>query len=290
MTGGPKQILFQESLSADNKAIFRSQIDLAEQIRQTPETGFEDKTVESIRVFLNQVLLPASAPRSRPLSPNLKNALHRAIEKRLGVSQRTDDIIRRLYEAFVALKDPALGSHPVDDIIEWPALFQRVENAKTHVIFTPSPAESRAGQSHAEELTQALIQRALATSTLEEDIQYRFYVFDFAEAVRMREILIFKISQTVGRDKKKAELLIEDAEKKGRLAINSISMKLWHPQLVVFDPETPNISGFGLSYHPENAVSVNRLSSEELKVWYKKTYLPLKSGDFDKRIQRVSIE
>lgn len=283
--------MFRERLRKDGKPLFKSQVDLAEQVKKAPGCGFEDTEVATIRVFLNQVLLPSGIPRSRPLSPNLKNAISWAVGERLSGNGKTKSTLERLWAAFDEIKDKKSAPKAVDERIEWPEFYDAAHEAKTHIIFTPSPAEVRADDRHAEQLTREIIRRAFDPDTAEDDVKYEFFIFDAAEADRMRRILVSSIESTVNSAKGselEAWALLKGAEDSGRFAVYHFANDLWLPSMAFFDPETAGIKGFGLSYHTNDTISVIRFNDEELKTWYKRMYLRIKRGELKKVIQQVN--
>jgi len=270
------EFLFSEPLGVDGGPLFRSQSELAEAIKTIPSGGFDnpDRSVDSIRNFINQVL-----NRRRPPSPNLRKSIAAAVKARLGKGISEDDAINTLHNSFMVLQDPSLAPElPLDDTEEFDALEAAANKATVQYIFTYQPAESTESMK-AVRLRNTLAEKLGFTtdSNTSSSVQYVFHVHRDAEAIhfwRKLEEYLTQIKVTNVHER----LLSADTDTHPRLSVWVTDAFLCAIPYVVFDPDSPQAAGFVFFYHPQNRVSVARMSSDALAQWTQEIYRPLTSN------------
>jgi hypothetical protein len=207
----------------------------------------------------------------------------------VSAATTADEIISTIKE----LKDASRALGPSDEIEDFRRLLEAAQTKNHVVIFTSSPAETRAGAQKANDLSEKLIYRAIdpVQSEQNQKIFYEFYVIGHSVAVRARNAIIKQTAIQLNCSDDDAIGYVEHAERSGRLAIFSISVEFYIPPICLFEPDSPNTTeGFMLFYLPDDKVSVAYLDSETIADVYGKLLLPVRDegAKFNKR--RLSKE
>lgn len=271
-----RNLLFVEPLADGKSPLFKTQLDLAEALIAVPEGGFERKSPENVRIFVNQVLKAPHEPRARPASRNLRRALPQAIRSRVHVPERADDAIEQVMNALNKLK--ATTVRPAHDDLEVGALWSATTNRdlKEVIVITPNPAETQEDEfSFATQLTDALILKVIIKNDQlwDPNASYDFFILNETNAHAMRANLINHISRTTKFNLEEAENLVAEAQKNERLNIYYFKYDDYLPPMCVFEPNSNKIEGYEMFYiNPEKGiVSVAVKDKDDLQLW-KKTF------------------
>lgn len=256
--------------------MFASQVDLAQVIGGIKNSGFQDKSPDAIRVFLNQVLRPGTGPGRRKPSPNLKSALRIAIQQRAADPSQSDEIADRLITALDEQKS-APDEKPLDHSEQWLALIDAAENASRTLVFTPRPAEVRSSEPHASMLTNILIDRLFGAPTDTSECAYEFFLKDEVTAQRMLSNLCSSIASSKGISLKDASALLDKAQNLGKLSVSYFLDACFVPSMCVMDPDTSYWRAFNLYYHDRQAVSVATLDNDCFDEWYRSMFVRLRN-------------
>jgi hypothetical protein len=277
-------ILFGEKLRGGGRQpLFESQADLARAIIKE-HIAFKRRPEPTVRAFLNQALKPANDPYSRPVSPNLHDAIWAAVTNRAKPSE-VEDILRRLEKALSDLKDSSKFERPSDSQQDWESLLETARAARHHFIVTPTPAETITDEA-ANVLSQILCERLYeAVEQNTQDVFYEFYIPEENAAEHMLKELGKDLAAKCGSEKEAIEL-IKNAQKSAEkkewgLSISCGEIVGFTPPTVVFEPtKKGERSGYVLFYHSKKdsagrTVSVARMDDETLSRWYTNVYMPL---------------
>ena len=272
-----RTLLFSSPYADGNEPLFRTQLDLAEALIGVQGGGFERKSPENVRIFINQVLKAPNEPRSRPASPNFRKALDLAVHSRIGDLYRATDVAQKVFEALDHLKSNAITAAHDDE--ELGALWSATNNPdfKQVVVVTPNPAETVENEfSFATRLTDALIERVIVReniSIFDENASYDFFILDKAKADEMRAALVNRVSKRYRYTIQKADELVLDAQSSERLNIYHFDYDDYLPPMCVFEPNSNLIEGYELYYvnAENNKVSVAVKDRADLQLW-KKTF------------------
>jgi hypothetical protein len=272
-----RTLLFSAPLADGDESLFRTQLDLAEALIRVQGGGFERKSPENVRIFINQVLKTPNEPRSRPASSNFRKALELAIHARIDNSHRAEEVVQKVLEALDQLKSRKIT--PANDDQELGALWSATNNPdlKQLVVVTPNPAETIENEfSFATQLTDALISRVIVrtdNNEFDKGASYDFFILDKANAEGMKAALINRVSKRYKYTIQEAEDLVLDAQSNERLNIYHFHYDDYLPPMCVFEPNSNLIEGYELFYlNPEkNTVSVAVKDRDDLQLW-KKTF------------------
>jgi hypothetical protein len=272
-----RTLLFSAPCADGNEPLFRTQLDLAEALIRVQGGGFERKSPENVRIFINQVLKAPNEPRSRPASPNFRKALGLAIHARISDPHRATDVGQKVFEALDQLKSHAIT--PAHDDEELGALWSATNNPefKQLVVVTPNPAETVENEfSFATRLTDALIERVIVrenVSVFDESASYDFFILDKAKADGMRAVLVNRVAKRYKYTIQQADELVLDAQSNERLNIYHFEYDDYLPPMCVFEPNSNLMEGYELFYvnAETNTVSVAVKDRADLQLW-KKTF------------------
>lgn len=268
-----KNLLFVEPLGDGNTPLFKTQLDLAGALIAVKNGGFEGKTAENVRIFVNQVLKAPNEPRARPFSRNMQRALPQAIQSRQSDPSKAAEAVERVLKAVEKLKNQL--ERPADDDLEWGALMQANDNTalKEVVVITSNPAETQEDDiESASNLTSALIQRAILKEASDFDpfTRYDFFILNEEKAHAMRSNIIRHISVAYSKAIEEAEALVQEAQTACRLNIYFFDYQGFFPSMCVFEPNSSNIQGYYLNYPQsggDRVASVAVLDENELRNW-----------------------
>lgn len=280
-----RTLLFSAPLADSETPLFRTQLDLAQALIEVSGGGFERKSPENVRIFVNQVLKAPNEPRSRPASPNFRRALAEAIRSRVRDSDHASAVAQRVLDALDRFKAQAVS--PANDDEELGALWSATTNPdfKEVVVITPTPAETLEDEfSFATRLTDALISRVIIKDEDElwdPDASYDFFILNETNAHGMRSSLINRISRYYKKTIEEAELLVTEAMSDERLNIYHLVYDDYLPPMCIFEPNSNKIEGYELFYisPDKNKVSVGVKDKDDLQFWkstfHKKMYVDL---------------
>lgn len=287
-------LLFIKGPDNHGSPLFESQADLVRVIMRIPDGDFQGRNEKSVRAFVNQALRPVKAKNSRPISPNLRKALFAAIRKKLNEDPDCDAeaVLKQVPLALAELKG---GKSQTELGDEFKDLMSVAAKATTHYILTPRPFEDIVSDK-ADKLINLMLRRLRLVEDEkaheENDSKEVHYIFNVkSESVAIQ--FWKKLSAYLRDEKKMEESEIDQKLQKinsenrttHSLRIYSIeAIYCVHPD-VVFDPERADRTedyeqgreGFTVYYHPNNQVSISKMSPERLQEWYDLFYLRLEN-------------
>jgi hypothetical protein len=276
---GVRNLLFVEPLADDGGALFESQRALAAALIEVKGGGFESKDPDNLRIFVGQVLKRYGEPGSRPLSRNLRRSLPQAIAKRIKDPVKAKEVAEAVITGIDRMKNASSYSSPLADAQEWEQFLAAScdEQFKHVVIITAEPAEVQHGSVRANELTDALINRAIDR---DQDAAGAGAVFDFflpsqAIAETMRIGLIARVASQLGCEMAAAAEKVDGAQREGRLNIYHIEDCPYFANTCVFDPGLPRTQAYHLYYHEEGKVSVAVLNRRGIDNWFERFFSPI---------------
>lgn len=275
------RILFEKDGLCEGIRLFKSQADLAREIlaikKSEPHTAQARSTEQklvNIRAYINQVL-----KRRRTCSDNLRCLIVQAVSRRLPLTVDHGLAEARLNEALDSFAASDFARDKLDDSFEeFVDLRMEGEKAGVHFILNFQPAELTQGP-RASALTEELVERLRLTGPLGEISQPKRYIF-YLSARIVAERFWLNLHLFLG---KKGLSSFEASERLQKasvgdapaLVVNTVDPVLCVHPTVVYDPEQQERRGFTLYYHPEEKVSVARMSQESVALWYHHHYLPL---------------
>lgn len=242
---------------------------------------------------MRQVLKPRTAKEHRPLSDNLRSAIHAAVRERLH--DDPDEIPAVIAEIDAEFKDLA-SQMTYRDLANTDTTFSRMLNASEaaheQVIFTFQPAEAVENDPSAERLRKELLERiGLVPSeekATERKCKYRFFV-DREFAARMIWKTIFDAASTA-LGKSIADSRLEAIDVEEQLTIHVVDIRYCVFPCVVFDPNTAKSTGFVLFYEASSEnqeratggtveektervlVSIAQMNPEAIALWKRSIY------------------
>ena len=287
-------LLFEESLAKGQKPLFASQVDLAGAVKSAKEGGFDraDKTLNSIRTFINQVL-----NLNRPISPNLRRAIVAAVADRVADEAALPALLHDLEVAFTTLEKQRRARRiPLDDAEEFDALETASEKASVHFIVTDRPAEITP-TAKAIRLTRQLVGNLhlvgpARSNGLGDAARYMFHFPDRSYAIQFWGKLETFLVDHLRKSRKHIEARLKRVEETGHLEVYELSPSfLVVFPCVVFDPESDeDRAGFILFYHEGNRVSVAKMPPLVLKKWHDEIYLKICTGSQPFRRERIRYQ
>jgi hypothetical protein len=292
----PKSLLFEDALADEGAPLFATQREFAKALVALPNSGFERKQHENVRIFIGQVLKPSNESGARPLSTNLRRAIPLAVATRIADAERAKAVSDQILDAINSIKESNGLARPYTDQFEWNRLMASTNNPelKRVVIVTGEPAETMPDESiNAHLLTTAMIERIInlegestpegprtkTNPAYDKDAVYEFFIPKAATAYQMHLRLINSVKERFSLvDDELAEKLILSAQREGRLAIYALKDPGLLIPMCVFEPMSPRMEGYTLFYHEANQVSVSVLNRASLDNWIANFYLPIFNG------------
>ena len=269
-----KQLLFVAPLAKDGGPLFSSQRDLAEELVAVKGGGFERNRTDNVRIFIGQVLKPASEPGARPFSKNLRRALPQAIASRAADPLAAVDAI---VTAIEALKNPDLHKRPFAEDRVWKDfLDETVDDAfRRVVIITIEPAETQDKES-ANLLTDALINRVIKGGTrFDEEASYDFFIPHRLGGENLRIALIDWVKNKFDESDQAAAGRVDEAFEAERLNVYFVGSNTYLANTCVFEPGSKGSKAFHLQYHENNEVSMAVLNKASLDHWFETFFYPV---------------
>ena len=284
--------LFELRYGDMERPLFKGIRDIAEAIKNAPESPLKENKLGSLQSYLRQVFKPRTAREHRPLSEDMRTAIHIAVKERLRDPQDASAAIEKIDAAFKELAT----QKPYQDLASTDKTFERMlkasDMAHEQVIFTFQPAEAVEGDLSAERLRKELLERIGLIHSDEEPTKtkckYRFFV-DREYVAQMIWKNIFyaasaELGQTIADDR------LNEIDREELLTVCVVNTPHCVFPCVVFNPNAATSAGFVLFYEPNSTqqemaesgnidgdlargqISIAQMNSDAIALWKRFVY------------------
>jgi len=267
----PHEAVFICKVGKGGRVLFKGQSQLADEIINHKEGGFQDKSVLTVRSALSQIFNG-----ERNLSKNLKHVLFLVIKDHFN-NDKYDyiEFEKLLLEKFKAVyAERATAKKERNPDRDYDTLIEATEKGENFLITTLEPAELHKSEM-ADRLKNQLLEKTEIIKPISDEVvnaNYKFYfpiddgdliAREFWEELKRNAIEVYGENPAIVDSK------LQEANESGKiltfLAPKDIAM---HPYVFINYDDRFNRTGFCVSYRNREIPSVAELSLKVVREWF----------------------